>query len=80
MLPKQLLLLENIFGMADMRVVSQPLFFPRSMSSQAEISPDPHTTYGALDFGGASMQIAFVLVLVGEVADLLIGVCEGKHG
>jgi len=27
---------------------------------QAEISPDPHTTYGALDFGGASMQIAFV--------------------
>lgn len=27
---------------------------------QAEISPDPHTTFGALDFGGASMQIAFV--------------------
>lgn len=27
---------------------------------EAEISPDPHTTFGALDFGGASMQIAFV--------------------
>ncbi|CAE7470695.1 Entpd8 [Symbiodinium necroappetens] len=27
---------------------------------QAEISPDPATTLGALDFGGASVQISFV--------------------
>lgn len=27
---------------------------------KAQISPDPHTTYGSLDIGGGSMQIAFV--------------------
>ncbi|CAE6954338.1 Entpd8, partial [Symbiodinium sp. CCMP2456] len=30
-----------------------------TLFSQAEISPDPATTMGALDFGGASVQISF---------------------
>ena len=35
---------------------------PVSSLQKAKISPDPDTTIGALDFGGASVQISFAAV------------------